>query len=401
MTLYSHSRLSCFEQCPQRYKFAYIDKVKTDIEQTIEAFTGSRVHETLEKLYRDLMHEKLNTIEDLTNHLNTNWEKNWNDSIIIVKKDYTPENYKKMAQRYIHDYYKKYYPFDQDRTLALEQRIVIPLDDTNKYTLQGYIDRVSDHGNGVYGIHDYKTSRTLPLPDAAKKDRQLALYALGIQKRYPDVKDIHLIWHFLAFNKTLHSTRTTEELKDLKQTTITLIKQIEETTDFPTKTSPLCPWCEFRTLCTEWAHLAKIEDKTVNEYINNPGVQLVNKYMELTHKKNTITRNIDRELGKIKEALIDFSEKEQCEVIFGSDNKIRLSSRSRYVVPKKNTPEREHLENLLKNMDRWEEVSQLNSTALNTYLEEKRWDNALSDMIKEFVTLEKSMYFYPSKITTK
>jgi putative RecB family exonuclease len=50
MTVYSHSRLSCFEQCPQKFKLQYIDKVETDVEESVEAFLGSRTHETLEKL---------------------------------------------------------------------------------------------------------------------------------------------------------------------------------------------------------------------------------------------------------------------------------------------------------------------------------------------------------------
>lgn len=65
MTIYSHSRLSCFEQCPNKFKLKYIDKVESDIEQSVEAFLGSRVHETLEKLYRDLDYHKLNSLDDL------------------------------------------------------------------------------------------------------------------------------------------------------------------------------------------------------------------------------------------------------------------------------------------------------------------------------------------------
>jgi len=79
MTVYSHSRLSSFEQCPQKFKFHYIDKVETDVSDSVEAFMGVRVHETLEKLYRDLMFQKKNSLDDLLGFLNDEWEKNWND----------------------------------------------------------------------------------------------------------------------------------------------------------------------------------------------------------------------------------------------------------------------------------------------------------------------------------
>jgi putative RecB family exonuclease len=54
MTVYSHSRLSCFEQCPQKFKLQYIDKVETEVEESIEA---------LEKLYRDLQYQKTDSLE--------------------------------------------------------------------------------------------------------------------------------------------------------------------------------------------------------------------------------------------------------------------------------------------------------------------------------------------------
>jgi len=48
MMIYSHSRLAAFEQCPLRFKFQYIDKLKPDIKQSIEGFLGNKVHDTLE-----------------------------------------------------------------------------------------------------------------------------------------------------------------------------------------------------------------------------------------------------------------------------------------------------------------------------------------------------------------
>lgn len=69
MTVYSHSRLSTFEQCPQKFKLKYIDKVETEAEESVEAFLGVRVHETLEKLYRDLQYQKENTLDDLLDFL--------------------------------------------------------------------------------------------------------------------------------------------------------------------------------------------------------------------------------------------------------------------------------------------------------------------------------------------
>ena len=109
--MYSHSRLSCYEQCPQKYKLKYIDRVETEVEESIEAFLGVRVHETLEKLYRDLRYQKLKTLDELLDFFHSEWKKNWDDSIVIVKEEYGPENYLKMGEKFITDYYNR--PFAQ------------------------------------------------------------------------------------------------------------------------------------------------------------------------------------------------------------------------------------------------------------------------------------------------
>ena len=193
MVVYSHSRLSCFEQCPYKYKLKYIDKVESEIAASVEAFLGSLVHETLEKLYQDLSFHKVNTLEELLTYLREEWKKNFNDDILIVKEEYTPENYLQMAEKFIKDYYQRYYPFDHEKTIAIEDQLFINLDGSGEYKLQGFIDRLAEKEDGYYEIHDYKTNSRLPSPQSFKTDRQLALYAIGVKLRYPDVKDVRLV----------------------------------------------------------------------------------------------------------------------------------------------------------------------------------------------------------------
>ncbi|GAI32254.1 unnamed protein product [marine sediment metagenome] len=57
MAYYSHSRLETFQNCPLKCKLNYIDKIKRE-EEGIEAFLGSRFHEVMEKIYKDLPFRK-------------------------------------------------------------------------------------------------------------------------------------------------------------------------------------------------------------------------------------------------------------------------------------------------------------------------------------------------------
>jgi len=203
------------------------------------------------KLYQDLMYQKVNTLEDLLDFLHDEWKNHWNDSIVIVKKEYDQEHYLKMAEKYIADYYNGYHPFDQGRTIALGERVWINLNGSSDYKLLGYIDRLTKREDGCYEIHDYKTCSRLPSLEHMKNDRQLALYSIGVKERYLDVKDVRLIWHFLKFGKEIDSVRTDAELEELKKNTIQLIDTIENTEEFPTHPSKLCDWCKFKFICRQ------------------------------------------------------------------------------------------------------------------------------------------------------
>ncbi len=173
MTVYSHSRLSYYEQCPQKYKLQYIDKVETEIEESVEAFLGSRVHETLEKLYRDVQHQKLNSLEELISFLQDEWKQNWSDDIVIVNSEYNQDNYLKMAKKYITDYYNRYKPFNKDKTVALEERILIDLDDDGKNEVlfgvfENCADYIPDSKTGFFGeiAHSFRRKVALDAGDA-------------------------------------------------------------------------------------------------------------------------------------------------------------------------------------------------------------------------------------------
>lgn len=399
MTVYSHSRLSCYEQCPQKFKLQYIDKVETEVQESVEAFLGSRVHDTLEKLYRDCQHHKINTLEELLGFLRSEWEANWSDAIVIVNDEYTVENYLKMAEKYISDYYTRYHPFNQGRTVALEERILITLDPVGEYKLQGYIDRLSEGKDGFYEIHDYKTNSRLPLPEYIRSDRQLALYMIGVKNQYPDVKQVRLIWHFLKFDKEIDSSRTDAELESLKIETIKLIQRIEQDETFQTNPSILCDWCEFKACCRQWRHLYLVSEKPANQYMKDSGVQLVNRYAELKSEQKKVNDEFDEELGQLEEALLGFAEKQKIDCVFGSKHKIRISDTEKCSFPSKNSKERESLETLLLNHGKLAEVQQLDTTALGKIISEKRWEPELLETVRSYIDVERKKRLYLSRLT--
>ena len=397
MGIYSYSKLNCYLQCPRKYKFAYIDKIKTEIKETIESFTGNRVHNTLKKLYRDLMYEKLNSLEDLLDFLRREWERKWNDGILITSREYTRENYLRMAERFIRDYYKRYYPFNQSRTLAVEERILIDLDGTGRYRVQGFIDRLAYRDGGIYEIHDYKTNMTLPVSECLENDIQLPLYAIGVKKRYHDVKEIRLVWHFLAFDKEVEIVKSDEELENIKRKVIDIIERIERSEDFPAKPSALCEWCEYKPICGEFKHRYRLEEKTLDDFLSDKGVQLVDRYADLVEKRERFLEDIDKEIEKVKKELIDFAEREGLDTVYGTKARARIVKGKRLIFPRRDDERREKLKEVLKKHNLWEELADIDVYKLSKLLREGSLPVDVEEEIRSYQDVEEVEKVYLSR----
>ncbi len=252
MTIYSHSRLSTFEQCKQKYKFRYIDKIP-EKERTIEAHLGTMVHKTLEWLYTEAKESRLPTLDDVMLYYSRSWLSEYQD-FKIPKKGMTDKDYFNKGVQFLIDYYNRYKPF-QENTLDLEKEIFIDLDEEGNYKLKGFIDRLCYNlETQEYEIHDYKTSNTLPPQEKLDEDRQLALYSIAVREMFDNAEKVRLIWHYLNFNKRIESQRTKEQLNQLKKETLELIKTIESTMEheFTPSVSKLCDWCAYKQICPAW-----------------------------------------------------------------------------------------------------------------------------------------------------
>jgi len=259
------------------------------------------------------------------------------------------------------------------------------------------IDRVVQREDGVYEIHDYKTSGHLPDQDTLNKDRQLALYQLGLQDRWKDVKEVELVWHFLVFDKELRSSRSKEQLKQLKEETIDLINEIEKAKredDFPAKESKLCDWCEFGELCPYVKHLRKVEDLPKEEFLTEDGVELANKYIEFLERR----REVEANLKKIEEAIYSFALQENLQTIRGSDHKLKIRIEQKEVVPNKDQEERTKLEELVRRIGRWNEVSELDRYALLRKLKSQDWDQKTIEEIQRYLITKEDRRIYFSKL---
>ena len=386
MQIYSHSRLSCYENCPLHFDYKYVSKVKPpEGKETAEQFTGKRVHEVLEKLYQDLRYSKEDGLDELLGYYKKIWTQGWNEEILIAKEGLEERHFYATGKKCIEDYYHQYKPFNQTRTIGLESRIVVRLsDESDDYRMQGYIDRLAMDGS-TYEIHDYKTGNHLKTQDEADSDRQLALYQIGIEQAWSDVKQVSLIWHYLNFNKEVRSKRTKHELDGLRKDTIALIDRVEDAKErgrFPAKRGNLCDYCEYRELCPEWKHVLTVQMSLSNDYEKIPGVALVEEYAKLKADEREIADKID----KARAAVVKFAKAEGVTVIQGKNNRllVRTDLRTGFPTRSGDLSDYRKLERILKDGGVWVEVSAISNDLLATALEEGKISGNLAEKIGEF-----------------
>jgi len=247
--------------------------------------------------------------------------------------------------------------------------------------------------DGAFEIHDYKAGGTLPEQSKFDTDRQLAVYQIGVQKLWPDeAHAVRLIWHYVAFDMEMRSSRTPERLEALKEETMRLIDRIQAETAFAPNETALCDWCSYWDLCPLKKHPAKVRGLPEKEWKNEPGVRIVDAYAERWRRKRTLAAEVEvveEEMEEIKEAAVALAEKENIQVIAGSDARLRVTGREKFDPPMKGTTEREALERELRELGVWDEVAALDTFALERALAEDRWNGETLERVKSFGTFVK------------
>ena len=397
MAEYSISQLGKFEECALQYKFIYVDKIKR-YEEGVEAFLGQRFHEAMQWLYSERAF-RVAPLDELLAYYEKQWADNWHDEVKITRDGRTPDDYRLLGRRFIEDYYKRHHPFDEGRVLGLERYIRFPLDPQKRYNCKGIIDRLMLAPDGAFEIHDYKTGSGLPDQAQANSDRQLALYQVGVQTLWPEAKTVRLVWHYVACDIEMRSSRTPEALEKLKTDLGRLIDRIEAEREFRPHESGLCDWCAYQDLCAAKKHLVKVQALPRDRWQDEPGVVLVDAYASRWQKKKDLEaktkkvevkiKKLEAEIKEIRDAAIAFAKKEGVSVIAGTDARLRVTGKDASAWPAKGTEEREALEKELRAAGVWDEVVMLDAAALEKAVAEERWPSDVCARIKSHLLTEK------------
>lgn len=240
------SKLVAFEECPRRYRYAYVDRpAPPKGPPWAHNSLGASVHTALRSWF-DLPRERRQPSE-LARLLRATW----------VRDGYRDQDQERDAfaraygwlSRYVQRLDPEFEPLAVERTVAAK---------TPTLALSGRVDRIDDI-DGELVIVDYKTGRNGLGPDDARGSRALALYAFAAERmfrrRCRRVELHHLPTDTVAAHEHTdesvqrHVRRAEQTAADAVAAEKALSAGADPDDAFPATPGPICGWCDFRRSC--------------------------------------------------------------------------------------------------------------------------------------------------------
>lgn len=372
----SYSALETFKRCPLKFKFQYIDKIKTP--KSKEALFGTLLHNALK-----ILHEPgliVPTEEDILKYLSDNWP------AAVYGSEQESALAFGQAVKIMKDYYAKNYPADFT-VLALETSFEVPIKTSQEtHSLSGKIDRIDKIADGALEVIDYKTTKKMPSQEAVDKDLQLSIYHLGVANRWPSLvqagQPLKTSLYFLKHGEKLSATRSAEDLAATKESIIKdfeIISLAQRTSQFAATPNALCDWCEFQKNCPYFKHKFK-EEKI---FFNDQDVKaLIGEYTKLSAEID----ERDKRLKELKADMAKFMDQEGLERLFGDDGYITRQAVQRFKY------DSEALRQVLEPLGKWAEVlkvddAKLKKVATDLPPDKRQKIEAARKLDKEYKTL--------------
>lgn len=242
----SASSISTFQQCPLKFKYSRIDRLTEP--PTEATLRGNFVHDVLEVLYAAPPENRtLSLAKEISRNL---WETTWRDRVLeLITDESDLRQFRWSSWWCVENLWLLEEPSEVSPT-GLEYEIVTNVAGVN---IRGFIDRFSATPDGLT-ISDYKTGKT-PHPRYSEgKFFQLFLYGLGLRELGIGTTDkVQLL--FLKDGQMLDSKMTESDYSHTQDVLVEVKKGIDQRCadrHFEPKTSRLCDWCHFKTICPAW-----------------------------------------------------------------------------------------------------------------------------------------------------
>ena len=236
----SHSSLTMYGECPQRYKFKYVDNLP---EKPRHYFSfGSSVHEALEFFY-GVKTLPPPTLEEVLAYFKGHWKS------AGYKDQEQEEQYFEDGRRILTLFYRKHV-LDFRLPLFVEYQFNLAVAGV---PVTGKVDRVDKLADGRLAILDYKTGKALAR-DRAQTDAQLTMYQMACEELL-GAEVARLAFYHLP-SLTEHSIeRHPKALVDaLRRRIVGTAESISKARFEASPDENKCRWCDYKPVCPVFRH---------------------------------------------------------------------------------------------------------------------------------------------------
>ena len=231
----SHSSISLYNECPQKYKFRYVDLVP---EKPRHFFSfGRSVHSALEFFY-GVKTPVPPTIEELLKNYREVWvQEGYRDQSQEVE-------YFEEGTRILKAFHAKHTK-DFHVPLFVEYGFDFQIEGV---PVKGFVDRVDKLPDGRLAVVDYKTGKKLAT-GRLEVDAQLTMYQYACESLLGAEVGELIFYHLPTLKEHRASRRGTQLVDELKARVVTTAESITKEKFDPKPDEMVCRWCDYKPIC--------------------------------------------------------------------------------------------------------------------------------------------------------
>ncbi|RJQ36189.1 PD-(D/E)XK nuclease family protein [Candidatus Parcubacteria bacterium] len=339
----SYSALETYKLCPRKYQFQELERIKAP--KPPAAIFGTLVHKTLQYLFsRDPLFP---TLDETISYFRANWppyEK-------FPLADSERALYQEAGEQMLRNFYAKNPPWNFS-VVDLESHFEVLIEDPRRkdtHVLAGRIDRIDKTEDG-FEVIDYKTNRKLPSQAAVDSNLQLAVYSLGLARRWPHVapEQVTLSLYFLKHGEKLSTRRTAEANEGTRDQILGTIAEIQggiaSAKPFEPVPGAWCATCPYQKQCPAWKHLYRASAAARPDQAAMDAA--IREYFDLLKSQRKATAR----MAELKGEIADYMAREGFDRVFGDEGVLARSVQKRFAY------DFERVRAILEPLGKWDAV---------------------------------------------
>ncbi len=350
----SHSSISMYGECPQRYKFKYVDNLP---EKPKYFFSfGRSMHETLEFFY-GVKTLPPPSLEEMLSFYKEHW----------ISEGYRDQDqeaeYFQNGKAILASYYRRHIAtFSIPCFVEYDFKM-----DVDGVPVTGKVDRIDRLPDGKLCVLDYKTGKALAA-GRVLEDSQLTMYQLACETLLGSEVGRLVFYHLPTHREYAAGRRPQALVDDLRSRIQKTAESIELGRFDPKPAERICHWCDYRAICPVFTGKMPSEADEL--------ASLIDKYGEL---ESRLTQE-NQDAAKLKAAILDILRRKGYVRAFGARYEVQRTGAEKFDFP---TANKKKVLHALKDAGLYEKVLAPSAPLIGKLLSDPSTDPELGAALKE------------------